>query len=434
VLKIARIAVSVFVGLLILAFVVANLIPGENYKTFISSGVKSATGRELTIDGDLQIELSSALTFKASDVKFSNAEWGSRPHMVSVGRIEGKIVLFPLIKGILDTTLAIDNLDLLLETHSSGRANWQFKESEKAGDDGGFILRPLIRKLHFNQTQIAFIEGKSGNRIDVFNEKLHVREGAGKLPIELQGKFNDIPLKISGGFDNVENLIDNKPANVRLDGHFGETKLVVSGTLGPLSPTVDLNVTVDLNTNSIAAFSPFAGRDLPNFGPLSASLNLTGKGGNYTVNDLQANLNAKTLTAAAKGSVADLNTLSGIKLEGSAKTAHLPDVLKRIGFQPDFKLPGSLEVVAVISGSPNELTVTQFDATVHGQGLRATATGNVKDIVTMKGVRANLSMAIDSLALLSEYVKTDLPPFGPLKASATIASKGDTFELRNIKA
>ncbi len=113
-LKYAGIVLAVLAGLLILVVVVANIIPGEKYKSLISSGVKSATGRELIIEGDFDIKLLSTLAFKASGVKFANAEWGSRPHMMSVDNIEGEVALFPLLKGILDATLVVDSPDLFL--------------------------------------------------------------------------------------------------------------------------------------------------------------------------------------------------------------------------------------------------------------------------------------------------------------------------------
>ena len=79
---------AVLAGLLVLAVVVINIIPGETYKSLISSSVKSATGRELVIEGDLDVKLFTTFAFKASNIKFSNADWGSRPHMASVDNID----------------------------------------------------------------------------------------------------------------------------------------------------------------------------------------------------------------------------------------------------------------------------------------------------------------------------------------------------------
>ena len=126
ILKIVGIVCAVLAGLLLLAVAVVNLIPGEEYKALITSAVKSATGRELVIEGDLDIKLFTTLVFKASGVKFANAEWGSRPHMATVDAIDGEVALFPLLRGVVDASTVIDNPDLLLDTDSFGQANWQF--------------------------------------------------------------------------------------------------------------------------------------------------------------------------------------------------------------------------------------------------------------------------------------------------------------------
>ena len=448
VLKIVGIVAAVLAGLLVLVIVVINLIPGETYKSLISSGVKSATGRELAIEGDLDISLSTSLGIQASGIKFSNADWGSRAHMVSVDRIEGNLALFPLLRGILDVSLIIDKPDVQIETSNSGQGNWHFgqpaeEESEAAEgagvtkeseEGGGLPIRPRIRKLHINGTRFAFLDGKSGDQINVQSEKLHIGSADDELSIELKGMYNDIPLAFTGGFGNAEVFVDNQPAGLKLVGHFGDAKLVVQGTAGPLAPTFDLAVTVGLNADSVAAFTSLAGRDLPDIGPLSVSAKLTGKDGKYAVSDMVTTLEDKTLMAEAKGSIADLTALTGLKLEAKVDTGNLTQVLEAVGFKSKYPLPDSLNATVMAEGNLKELTVKQFQTKIEGQGVNLDATAKVKNIMTLAGVSADFSLETDSLDLVEEITKTELPPFGPLKATANIVSKGENLGLMEIKA
>ncbi len=233
ILKYIGIFLAIIAGLLILAVAVINLIPGDKYKDLISSGVKSATGRDLEIGGELDIKLFSTFAFKASDIKFTNADWGSNPHMASVGDIEAEVALFPLLKGILDVTLLVDAPEVLLETHSSGQGNWEFIELveaaktveqieesvEEAQRGGGFPLRLRIRKVVIKGTRITYIDGKSGDQITIEKKKLIIEPVDGKLAIDLAAKFNDIPLALSGDFGNAELFMDNQPTPVSLAGH-----------------------------------------------------------------------------------------------------------------------------------------------------------------------------------------------------------------------
>jgi uncharacterized protein involved in outer membrane biogenesis len=456
ILKFTGITISVLAGLLILAVVAVNLIPGEKYKALIISGVRSATGRDLAIEGDLDIKLFTSLGFKASGIKFSNADWGSRSHMASVGNIEAEVALFPLLAGVLDVTLVVEGPDLLLETHGSGQGNWKFTElveeaaeksseavktvqeieqfAEETQSVRGLPLRVRIRKVHIKGTRITFIDGKSGDQTIFEKDKLIIEPVEDRLTIELAGKFNDIPLALTGGFDNAEFFAGNQPAQVSFDGHFGEANLMVRGTAGPLAPTFDLDVSINLNTNSVTAFSPLVGRGLPDIGPLAVSVKLTGKEGKYAASDMLTTLEDETITAQAKGSIADLVTLNGLKLEASVSTDQLTGILKTAGFQSESALPDLLHAAIVAEGSLENLAVKQFQTTVQGRGLSIDGSAQVKNVMTLEGVTADISLEADSLDLIEKITKTKLPPFATLKATANITSTGENLGLMEIKA
>ena len=450
------IILAVFIGLLSLAVAVVNLIPGNYYKSLIISKVGKTTGRELAIVGDLDIKLFTTFVFKASGIKLSNAEWGSPSPMISVDNIEGELALFPLLRGILDLKLVVDKSDLLFETHSSGQGNWQFgelitnpAEVTKASEEGagaaqetknygGLRLRPFIQKLYINETRITFLDGKSGKRISILNEKLTVESIKDELTVELSGKFNDIPLSFIGGFDRADFMVANRPADAEFNGHFGEAKLKAKGTIGPLAPTIDLDVTVALDTDSVTAFSPLAGRDLPDIGPLSFSVKLTGKEGKFAASNLFTILNDKNLTAEAKGSIADLAALSGLKLEAKVDTDHLTELLISVGIQLAYPLPDSANAMVLLEGSLKDLVIKQFQAKIQGQGLKAIVNGDanltgekiqtrgvasVKDALKLTGINADINFSVDSLASLAPLMKQELPASGPVTLEGRIAGE-----------
>ena len=450
-LKIVGLAFAVVTGLLVLAVVGINLIPGDTYKALVASGAKSATGRDLVIEGDVDVHLFTTLGFKASGVRFANAGWGSRPQMASVDRIEGEVALLPLLRGVLDASLVLDNPDLLLETDTSGRANWEFKKSAGAPDTaqrtgkaedpgkgaergGGLFLRPLIRKLLLNGAHIAYLDGKNGTRTDVTGEILQIVTTGDGLAIELNGTCNDIPFAFTGGFDNAGHFVDNRPANARFEGSFGDAKLAVQGTAGPFAPTFDLDLSANVNAGSVAAFSVLAGRDLPDIGPLSATVKLTGKAGKYAVSDMRVALDDETLTAEAKGSVADLAGLNGLKLEAKADTGQLAEILQAFGFQSKFPLPDAFHAAVAAEGSLKDLAVKRFEARIEGRGLTVHAGAVVKNVIAMEGVKADISMETESLDLVAAFAKTELPSFGPIKLTAAIVSKGERLGRMEVRA
>ena len=189
-----------------------------------------------------------------------------------------------------------------------------------------------------------------------------------------------------------------------------------------------------MNSDSVTAFSPFAGRKLPDIGPLSVSAKLTGKEGKYAVSDMLATLEDKTLSAEAKGSIGDLAALNGLKLEAKLATGHLAEILKGIGFQLEYPLPDKVNVAVVMEGNLKELAVKQFQTSIEGQGVNVSGTAEVKNIMTMAGVTADVEVKSESLDLIAEITKTKLPQFGPLKVTANIVCKGEHLNLMEIKA
>jgi uncharacterized protein involved in outer membrane biogenesis len=436
ILKYIGIFLTIIAGLLILAVVVIHLIPGDKYKDLISSGVKSATGRDLEIDGDIAIKLFPSFVFKASSIKFGNADWGSKPHMVSIDAIETEVALFPLLKGILDVTLLVDAPALHLETHSSGQGNWEFIELveatveevaeaaknveqiegsvEEALGGGGFPLRVRIRKVAIKGAHITYIDGKSGDRNTIVNKKLIIEPVDGKLALELAAKFNDIPLALSGDFGNTELFMNNQAATVDLAGHVGDIKLAVQGTTGPITPTLDLNVNVELNTDTVAAFSLLAGQELPDIGPLVVSAKFIGGDGKYAVNDLLATLDDKIITAEAKASLADLVAMSGLKFEANVNTDQLTELALR----------GSLKNKANITSKDEHPGSKESKTDLSNGNFQVKVVASVADVLNFSGIDADIKLSIDSLASLNDLVQQKMPASGSVTLEGKITSKG----------
>ena len=116
-------------GLVFLAVIILRLISDEQYKTWTTAAARSATGRELTIDGPFELKWGTRVGLLAQDISFSNAEWGSRNEMVTADRLYIELSLLPLIKGILDLTVELDGPDVLLETNDHEEGNWIFSSS-----------------------------------------------------------------------------------------------------------------------------------------------------------------------------------------------------------------------------------------------------------------------------------------------------------------
>src|SRR6185436_12525329 len=135
VLKILCLAVGAVVVLLVVVAVAVTLLFDPNdYKDEIMAAVQDATGRQLTLDGDLELAVFPTIRIAVGSASLSNAPgFGSEP-MARIGSAELRVALFPLLAQRIEAfeSRAAD-LDALREQREQGDA--QLGASRSAARD-----------------------------------------------------------------------------------------------------------------------------------------------------------------------------------------------------------------------------------------------------------------------------------------------------------
>src|SRR5471032_1125425 len=129
---IAAVVVVVIVALLVVPF----LIPTERYKGEIAARAKSATGRDLALNGPINLSILSSFPsfgLTVSDVAFGNAPGASAKNMATFGKLELKVQPIALLSGrlVIDSFVLVDPV-IALEVDKQGRPNWQFATTTAA--------------------------------------------------------------------------------------------------------------------------------------------------------------------------------------------------------------------------------------------------------------------------------------------------------------
>ncbi len=117
-MKIAlKIAAVLIVTVIVAVIALIAMTDFNQYRPLIADQVRQATGRNLEIKGRLGLALSLVPVVEISDVRFANAPWGSRPHMITLKRLEVRVRLLPLLSGAIEVErLILIEPDILLET------------------------------------------------------------------------------------------------------------------------------------------------------------------------------------------------------------------------------------------------------------------------------------------------------------------------------
>src|SRR5262245_2313536 len=88
---------GVFAGLVIALVIFISTLDQTKAKHYIAAGVSKATGRELSINGDILLDLGWVSRVSASNIQFQNASWSKHQQMVEVGLFDVQIDLWRLL-------------------------------------------------------------------------------------------------------------------------------------------------------------------------------------------------------------------------------------------------------------------------------------------------------------------------------------------------
>lgn len=123
-----KIAAAVIGGVIVVALVAPMFVPLNSYKGLIADKVKAATGRDLTIGGDISMSLLPMPSVSVAGLKFGNVAGGSTPDMATLDKARVKIALLPLLGGKVEISeIVLQKPVIVLEKLKDGSANWQLK-------------------------------------------------------------------------------------------------------------------------------------------------------------------------------------------------------------------------------------------------------------------------------------------------------------------
>lgn len=294
----AALVVAVFVGAVVILF---NL-DFNAFKEQIAAEAKKATGRELTIKGDLELNLFTLSPgLVVEEVRFANARWGSRKDMARIKRFEVKVAILPLLSGELEVQrVVLVGADVLIERDRQGRGNYQFKSAKpakakakpkskakakrktaEAGDDEAASLPGLtLREVTIKDAKVVYRDARSGQKLTLRVEDMTVRGGTSDpLEIDLNGSYNRAPFTAKGRLGMLAALVTpaEKPWPVALTLKAGGATVHLKGSVKRPAEAAGLDLRVSVEGKDMSALAPFAGAPVPPLGPYSVGVRVLGR-------------------------------------------------------------------------------------------------------------------------------------------------------------
>jgi len=243
-------------------------------KPVVESQLSDQLGRAVFINGDFSIAASLQPTLVAEDVSIANADWGSRPRMITAERIELQIEILPLLRDrdLLIQRLVLDRPDILLERQDN-RTNWSFQtggsqasqsSDNAAGADPGFSLMNV-------DIQNALIRYRAGSNAEATT--LHVdrlqwesERPSDRRKLSAHGSFRDKEWTLMGSVGSIADFLsygDSYPLD--LSAQLGNIELTAQGSLrsAAADATSSDGLSVVLSAPSSEPLRELSGFDMP---------------------------------------------------------------------------------------------------------------------------------------------------------------------------
>ncbi|MFI4888078.1 MAG: AsmA family protein [Burkholderiales bacterium] len=211
----------------------------------LAARVKAETGRNLTVQGPVDIKLSLEPKVVLPGVSFDNAPWSKTPQMLTAKRIEAQIALLPLLSRRFEVVqFTLVEPAITLETDANGRGNWEFatsaaKTPDTASAAGRSTSATGIANFEIQDGTLSFRDGATGKVTNAAIERmaLHARDMQAPVALDFRGTIDDVPVALAGDLGAPDKWLRQQwPWPVALKGEVDgnavklRTKIARSGT------------------------------------------------------------------------------------------------------------------------------------------------------------------------------------------------------------
>ena len=404
-------ALRVGLGLIVVSVVALvaalHLYDFNQYKGLVTARVKEVTGRQLRIEGDLDLAFSPGPVVVVTGVNFANARWGSRFDMVKVARLEAEIALLPLIIGKVQVKrLVLVEPDILLETDNKRRGNWKLDIKDVNQLSQGSANRDIwaldIPEVRVERAHITYRDGVSGQSKDFTIKDMSLRTHNIDSPISL----------------NLVAIYDSKP--IYLSGSFGTLKAFIEHTSFPvmITATADdmaftLNTTMARDKESKLAYS--VDRLWATLKTAKMEVHLDKD--QLIYRDRRSGKTVKFGIRQLSAGVANVTTPVSIDIAASYQGT-------------DVAVSGTLGALStLLQNKPLPIKLA-----VKTAGIKGVVKGSIGEPLKGRGVNLVVDLRGDSLARLSKLTGIKLPPLGPVHVTANVVDGDGTYVVNDLQA
>lgn len=251
---------AIFGFLISLTLILPFFIDVNHYKEDICLKVKEATGRDLVIEGPIQLSLFPFPALTLHQIKLANHPQGQASHLISFEKASVRAAILPLFqKKIHLTKVSLKDAKVDLEKLSNGTMNWEFapqktsalETSTPMNDASSPSFYVGVDKINLENVHLSYRDGSHVTAIEDLSFEASLGSLTGPYSAKGELKFHQQGLK----FDvKAGSLADSVPLEAEFS--LANSQMKVVGILTPTSQTFQGNIESQLD---VKAFQDFIG-------------------------------------------------------------------------------------------------------------------------------------------------------------------------------
>ena len=415
------------VGALLLAIVLyvafADL---GRHKGQVEAFATKQLGRPFAIDGEFELDVFPSVSVLAERVRIGNAEWGTKPQMLEVGRFSTQVGLWSLISGPVDVrSFELADVSVLLERNREGADNWTLSEADKSEEedslDPGVTEFPVVvQHAKLSKVEITYREPGVPDRVALL-ETLTIEPGTdGLLAIAGNGKLNEYRTKVDGHLGPIDSLFSGRNIRMKMQAAIERLQLDINGSLGRLDPLDGADLALKLEHPDLGGMLENLRLPVVATGTLDVDIRLKDAG---ELSQLDFDAKLGDIAAKASGTLKTLG-LPGSDLKFDASVADAARLAKVFDVTdvPAERLTASGHVAS----SKEEVKFDGLSAKLAGAEVKADGT-----IRLARDRDADIRFELNAEKLMR--LRKGLPDIA-LTMSGNFVESREKFELREFKS
>jgi uncharacterized protein involved in outer membrane biogenesis len=433
---IALIGAALIIAMAAAAYLVLSNYDYSKFKPQIARMVAEATGRELTLGGELSLDFGFSPALVITDVALTNTPWASDPQMITARRIEARVRLLPLLFGDVKLKyLTLTGVDVALEKNAAGQRNWEFTApgGSIAGTGIANIRRIDVKDIRVENLKLTYRDEKTAHTARFILAGLEILREADPdfLTLKLQADYNGQPVELSGRIGRLQRILSGRQFPLELAGQFSSATIKIQGSIGEIRALRGIDLNVHVSGKNLEESGRGIGIQLPHTDAFDVSGHLTGSAQLPMLGDIHGTVSTGGAEWAVSGRIGNLSALHDIDLQLKASGRDLAQAgaIVRQNLPPtdEFTLQGRL------TGSARALSLQDLRGRARRGSLSLDVAGTIKDLPALKGMDLRLSVAGKDLVQAETIVGQKLPPTDEFTLQGRLTGSARVLCLQDLR-